>query len=107
MRSIALEEDLTPPTPLSRAGRGGPGGDRIAARGTIEPGPISPPPRRRGGRGVRSFLVLVALAVLLPGCARRDRVRVASKEFPESVILGDMVSYLAADAGAPVEHARS
>jgi osmoprotectant transport system permease protein len=57
---------------------------------------------------------LVALAAVLlalaPGCARRQAsgeaplVRVGSKMFTESAILGEVIGYLARDAGAEVEH---
>src|SRR5262249_35844350 len=119
LRGVPRSSDIWP---AERHGEGSLVGNALRGVPQVKPHstalfPGAWPSERHGGRslqraaeaagGVRSFLILVALALLLPGCARRDRVRVASKEFTESIILGDMVSYLAADAGAPVEHARS
>jgi osmoprotectant transport system permease protein len=59
---------------------------------------------RSGGLCPPIALVVVA-ALLLPGCRHRsdDVVRVASKAFPESEILGDIVADVARGAGARVE----
>jgi osmoprotectant transport system permease protein len=59
---------------------------------------------------MRSATVALALTLLAgaPSAAAEQRpLRVASKSFTESVILGEIVSQLAASAGARVEHRRS
>src|SRR5262249_40079445 len=60
------------------------------------------------------FAVVVSLGVGLlawvPGCARRQApdgvpvVRVGSKAFTESAVLGEVLCHLVRDAGAPAEH---
>src|SRR5204863_1175401 len=52
----------SPPNPPHPCRRGGLGGSVIAARVTIESSSISPSPRRRGGRGVRSWNGLDAIS---------------------------------------------
>jgi osmoprotectant transport system permease protein len=53
--------------------------------------------------GGRRILWLVLLA--LPGCAgRTDEVRIGSKKFTESEVLGSMLAQLAESAGARVKH---
>ena len=47
--------------------------------------------------------LLVGLAVT-PFSCNRQRVKIASKKFTESVILGEMITQLVASDGAPVEH---
>jgi osmoprotectant transport system permease protein len=57
-------------------------------------------------------LLLLALGCALCACAQASaqdaepRVRVGSKKFTESVVLGDLVAQLASDAGARAEHRR-
>ena len=56
---------------------------------------------------MRRFLwVLVPLCLLVVAMAEKDRVlvRVGSKKFTESVILGEMFTFLARDAGADALH---
>ncbi|XXF81684.1 glycine betaine ABC transporter substrate-binding protein [Myxococcaceae bacterium GXIMD 01537] len=50
--------------------------------------------------------MLLGLAACEPAEAPEQQVRVGSKKFTESVILGEMVAQLARDAGARVEHRR-
>lgn len=53
-------------------------------------------------------LACLALAVLLGGCEPREReIVVGSKSFTESVILGEALRVLVADAGLPARHQRS
>ncbi len=53
-------------------------------------------------------IAALACAVLatLPGCGERGTLTVGSKKFTESVILGEIVSAMARDAGRPVRHRR-
>jgi osmoprotectant transport system permease protein len=60
----------------------------------------------------RTTVISLAVAVLAvadptPTSAEQRPLRVASKSFTESVILGEIASQLAASAGARVEHRRS
>jgi osmoprotectant transport system permease protein len=52
------------------------------------------------------LLLLALLAVPLPARAEPPEVRVGSKKFTESVILGEMACYLIRDAGARAVHIR-
>src|SRR2546429_5789676 len=65
--------------------------------------PLSPSPVGRGGTaGWPRSLGLVAL--LLAGCAHRDRIVVGSKNFTESDLLGEIVAQqIARRTGLPVE----
>ncbi len=58
----------------------------------------------RSARGTYWWLALALLA--LPGCGKQDGpvVRIGSKAFTESVILGDVLAQLAASAGVRAEH---
>jgi osmoprotectant transport system permease protein len=53
--------------------------------------------------------VVLLLVAALGACARSERpaLKVASKSFTESVVLGELVVKLARDAGVPVEHRRA
>lgn len=53
---------------------------------------------------IRALAIIVALAYA--ACAHAEPVRVGSKLFTESVILGDIATLLARDAGADAEHQR-
>jgi osmoprotectant transport system substrate-binding protein/osmoprotectant transport system permease protein len=70
------------------------------------------PGGRRAGRAPRAFAAALALAFALGGTASAAAgpplLRVGSKKFTESVILGELVAQLAAGAGAGVrvEHRR-
>ena len=50
------------------------------------------------------FLLLLTLPHLDLIAEEKPIVRIGSKSFTESVILGDLLSHLARDAGAQVEH---
>ena len=52
---------------------------------------------------------VLLLVAALGACARSERpaLKVASKSFTESVVLGELVVKLARDAGVPVEHRRA
>lgn len=56
-------------------------------------------------RGLLAVLALT-LVMLVPLAEREEGPRVGSKKFTESVILGELVSLLSADAGTPVVHIR-
>jgi osmoprotectant transport system permease protein len=51
----------------------------------------------------RMLVLLTVLTLPLPGCVRRQVVRVGTKAFPESQILGEMLHLLAGKAGAQTE----
>ncbi len=58
-------------------------------------------------RALTSALALSASAALFaPGCADRADVRIGSKQFTESVILGDIATGLIRDSGAAAQHRR-
>lgn len=58
-------------------------------------------------RPVRWLAVLiVSCSILTAPAAGEETVRVASKNFTESVILGEMVALLVRDAGLPADHQR-
>lgn len=57
-------------------------------------------------RAVSAFALALALALLLPSRVLADPVRVGSKAFTESVVLGELAAGLLRDAGVPVEHRR-
>src|SRR5262249_46403081 len=78
------------------------------------------PARRPSGGGplmsaLRRWWLPIACAALVLGgvllfvvyVKRRPQVRVGSKAFPESIILGEMVRLLAQDAGKRVGHSKS
>lgn len=56
----------------------------------------------------RSLLAVLALALvmLVPLAERKEGPRVGSKKFTESVILGELISLLSADASTPAVHIR-
>lgn len=56
--------------------------------------------------GCLLFVLTCLLAGPLTGTARAQQIKVGSKAFTESVILGEVVARLARDAGAQVEHQR-
>ncbi len=56
----------------------------------------------------RAILLVILAALILAGCQRADeQVRIGSKKFTESVILGEVLAGLIADAGLPVRHRRA
>ena len=78
----------------------------------MSPNPLSPSPLRcaqgrlfgRGGTPGRSRWSLGLVALLLTGCAQRDRIVVGSKNFTESDLLGEIVAQqIARRTGLPVE----
>ncbi len=74
---------------------------------TPMPAPVTRRPRHHGALALGCVLAL-ALA-LPPACGEPSGPRelvVGSKNFTESVVLGELVTQLGADAGAPVRHAR-
>src|SRR5262249_33784426 len=97
---------------LARGPRGAAGrlrrADRAAGRRVRHALHQRPAPAARAvaGGAMRPHHLLVALALLAAGCGRADFV-VGSKAFPESIILGEMVSLLVADAGVSADHRRS
>src|SRR2546422_7144550 len=58
----------------------------------MSPHPLSPSRFGRGGRPGRPRWSLGLVALLLTGCAHRDRIVVGSKNFTESDLLGEIVS---------------
>ncbi len=78
----------------------------------MSPHPLSPAPLRcaqvrlfgRGGTPGRPRWSLGLVALLLTGCAQRDRIVVGSKNFTESDLLGEIVAQqIARRTGLPVE----
>jgi osmoprotectant transport system permease protein len=57
-------------------------------------------------RPAAHLALAVALAVAATGCARRTDVRIGSKKFTESVILGEIATQLLASRGIPARHQR-
>jgi osmoprotectant transport system permease protein len=47
---------------------------------------------------------VIAAALALPGCGGRSDVRLGSKAFPESILLGDILAQLVESAGVRAEH---
>ncbi len=58
----------------------------------MSPHPLSPSPFGRGGTPGRLRRSLGLVALLLTGCAHRDRIVVGSKNFTESDLLGEIVA---------------
>ena len=58
----------------------------------MSPHPLSPSPFGRGGTPGRPRWSLGLVALLLTGCAHRDRIVVGSKNFTESDLLGEIVA---------------
>src|SRR5213594_1387572 len=74
------------------------------AGGEMSPHPLSPSPFGRGGTPGRPRWSLGLVALLLTGCAQRDRIVVGSKNFTESDLLGEIVAQqIARRTGIPVE----
>jgi len=67
--------------------------------------PSEPATRRARPAPVRLGLLLILAALTLAGCSGSDlEVLIGSKKFTESVILGEVLAGLVADAGLPVRH---
>ena len=58
----------------------------------MSPHPLSPSPFGRGGTPGWPRWSLGLVALLLTGCAHRDRIVVGSKNFTESDLLGEIVA---------------
>lgn len=58
----------------------------------MSPHPLSPSPGGRGGTRSGPRLSIGLVALLLTGCAHRDRIIVGSKNFTESDLLGEIVA---------------
>src|SRR3989449_8131652 len=58
----------------------------------MSPHPLSPSPFGRGGTMGRRRWSLGLVALVLTGCAHRDRIVVGSKNFTESDLLGEIVA---------------
>ena len=70
----------------------------------MSPHPLSPSPFGRGGTPGRPRWSLGLVALLLTGCAQRDRIVVGSKNFTESDLLGEIVAQqIERRTGLPVE----
>src|SRR3989449_11596327 len=70
----------------------------------MSPHPLSPSPFGRGGTPGRPRWPLGLVALLLTGCAHRDRIVVGSKNFTESDLLGEIVAQqIERRTGLPVE----
>ncbi len=61
-------------------------------------------PGSAGGASRRFCWLVIAALLALPGCGQRSGVRLGSKAFTESVILGDILAGLVESAGVPAEH---